>query len=198
MSDLAQDVVATTLRRGHADAWRYYGLCGKPPAPRGLLVGEAPGPNTNALLPLFPHPSNSAGARLLRYSGVDPADWLGKLVRMNMCDGTWSARRAVAGRARALAFLLDEANYHDGRPLRVLLLGVRVARAWGCSGEFGSDEHQYGLNPIPARRPVASDKTLRVAWIPHPSGRNLLYNSRRNQLRARRAVLWAIGERDAP
>lgn len=191
MSDLAQDVVAMTLRRGHADAWRFYGLCGKPPAPRGLLVGEAPGPNTNALLPLFPQPSNSAGARLLRYSGVDPADWLGKLVRMNMCDGTWSIRRAVAGRARALAFLLDKRNHYDGLPLRVLLLGVRVARAWSCYGAFGHVEMIHYFNP-------SLSIPIQVAWIPHPSGRNLAYNSRRNQLRARRAVLWAIGERDAP
>lgn len=198
MSDLAQSVVSRTLERGHADAWKHYGLFGKPPAPRGLLIGEAPGPNTDALLPLFPHPPNSTGGRLLKYAGVDPAEWLGKLVRMNLCDGAWSARRAVAGRARALAYLLDEENYHDGRPLRVLLLGRRVARAWSCYGAFGHEQHQYGLNPIPARRAVATDKTLHVAWIPHPSGKNLLYNSRRNQLRARRAVLWAIGERAVP
>ena len=187
MSDLAQDVVSQVLGRGHADAWKHYGLWGRPPAPRGLLVGEAPGPNTDALLPLFPYPPNSAGGRLLKYADVDPADWLGKLVRMNLCDGTWSARRAVAGRARALAFLLDRANYHHDEPLRVLLLGARVARAWSCRGSFGYAE-QYGWKGV----------GLRVAWIPHPSGRNLLYNDRRNQLRARRAVLWAIGERDAP
>lgn len=187
MSNLAQKIVGHALDHGHAAAWKTYGLFGKPPRPRGLLIGEAPGPNTNALLPLFPHPSNSAGGRLLKYTGVDPADWLGKLVRMNMCDGTWSTRRAVAGRARALAYLLDEDNYHDGLPLRVLLLGVRVAGAWGLAGAFGYVEMI-----------LERDRSLHVAWIPHPSGKNLLYNSRRNQLRARRAVLWAIGERAAP
>lgn len=184
---MSERTVVQTLRRGHADAWKHYGLWGKPPAPRGLLVGEAPGPNTDALLPLFPHPPNSAGGRLLKYAGVDVQDWLGKLVRMNLCDQAWSARRAVAGRARALAFLFDKRNYHDGEPLRVLLLGARVANAWSCRRPFGYTD-EYGWR----------DRPLRVAWIPHPSGRNLLYNSRRNQLRARRAVLWALGERDTP
>ncbi len=193
MADLAQSVVGMSVDRSHAAAWKHYGLFGKPPRPRGLLIGEAPGPNTNALLPLFPHPSNSTGARLLRYAGVGAADWLGKLARMNLCDGTWSARRAVAGRARALAYLFDEANFHDGEPLRVLLLGERVARAWSCHGRFGYEVHRYD-----ARATGRADFELRVAWIPHPSGKNLLYNLRRNQLRAKRAVLWAIGERTTP
>lgn len=183
--------MATTLMQSHLAAWglgmRLFGITDDLPRPRGLLVGEAPGPNTNALLPLFPEPSNSAGARLLRYSGVPKADWLGKLVRMNMCDGSWSARRAVAGRARALSFLLDPVNFTNGEPLRVLLLGTRVARAWSCFGPFGSATWCFdGI------------ADLQVTWIPHPSGRNLAYNDRKNQLRARRSVLWAIGERSTP
>lgn len=180
------------LAKSHADAWRkgssVFGyVAAHPPAVRGMLIGEAPGPNTVARLPLFPVPNNSAGGRLLKYAGIDPSDWIGKLVRMNLCDGPWSDRRAVAGRARAIAYLLDRSNYHDGEPLRVLLLGARVARTWACHGAFGYVDNVYwGI------------ATLRVAWIPHPSGRNLAYNDRRNQLRARRAVLWAIGERDTP
>lgn len=190
--DLAQEVITSTLKQSHIVAWAFgrerFGYGSAPrPEPRGLLVGEAPGPNTDARFPLFPEPNNSAGGRLLKYAGIAPADWLGKLVRMNLCDGAWSARRAVAGRARALAFLFDEKNNYDGEPLRVLLLGTRVARAWSCYGAFGTHEEAYYRGP-----------TIRVAWIPHPSGKNLLYNSRRNQLRARRAVLWAIGERDRP
>ena len=192
------------VESSHVGAWRRgralfgfpRGTC--PPDVRGMLVGEAPGPNTDPRLPLFPAPGNSAGARLLRYAGIDPVDWFGKLLRVNLCDGPWSLRRATVGRARVLSYLLDEANFYDGAPLRVLLLGTRVASAWGCRGSFGYEEHQYGLNPIATFRMVPSDKTLHVAWIPHPSGRNLLYNVRRNQSRAKRSVLWAIGERDTP
>ena len=192
MSDLAQRA-GYDVERSQVAAWRrgraLFGFSGSIPRPRGLLIGEAPGPNTDARLPLFPAPSNSAGSRLLRYTGVDPAAWLGGLARMNLCDGPWSTRRAVAGRVRALAYLLDEVNYHDGEPLRVLLLGPRVARTWACHGSFGYEVHAHDCG---------ATVNLHIAWIPHPSGRNLLYNDRRNQLRARRAVLWALGERDAP
>lgn len=175
----------------HVIAWRrgceVFDLSGPAPNPRGLLVGEAPGPNTDARLPLFPEPRNSAGGRLLKYADIDPVDWLGKLVRVNLCDEQWSARRAMRGRARIMMYLFDPRNWVDGEPLRVLLLGQRVAREWSCFGSFGHVEMRFYDGP-----------TLHVAWIPHPSGKNLLYNSRRNQLRARRAVLWAIGDRDVP
>ncbi len=185
------------LESSHVGAWRRgrvlfgfpRGTC--PPDVRGMLVGEAPGPNTDPRLPLFPAPGNSAGARLLRYAGIDPVDWFGKLLRVNLCDGPWSLRRATVGRARVLSYLFDEANFYNGAPLRVLLLGDRVRRAWSCYGQFGCIEMDYYFNPkltIP----------LKVAWIPYPSGRNSIYKSRLNQLRARRAVLWAIGERDTP
>lgn len=181
------------LARSHVAAWRlgrsHFDYTGDPPQPRGLLIGEAPGPNTNAKLPLFPEPNGSAAGRLLKYAGVEPVDWMGKLVRMNLCDDAWSERRATAGRSRALAYLFDQANYYDGKPLRVLLLGARVAQAWACNGPFGFVEMEYA---------GWRTGTLPVAWVPHPSGRNLLYNSRSNQLRARRAVLWAMGDRAAP
>lgn len=157
------------------------------PQPRGMLIGEAPGPNTNAKLPLYPMPNNSAAGRLLKYAGIEAVDYLGRLVRMNMCDDEWSERRAVAGRTRATTWLLDSDNFFDGKPLRVLLLGVRVARAWSCHGPFGSTTMIYD-----------AEVEVRVAWIPHPSGRCLLYNDRKNQLRARRAVQWAIGTRANP
>jgi hypothetical protein len=145
--------------------------------PYGVLIGESPGPNT----------ANSAVDRLMKYAEVEPAGWAGKLIRMNLCDGPWSARRATAGRARAIEYLFNKANCNDGRPLRVLLLGKRIARAWACHGPFGYVTHHYGGQP-----------NLHIAWIPYPSGRNPIYNERKNQLRAKRAVLWALGERAKP
>lgn len=183
---------ADGISHGYQAAWRlgrkHFGYDGDPPRPRGLLIGEAPGPNTNWKLPLYPSPNNSAAGRLLKYADVDHEQWLGKLVRMNLCDDDWSARRAAAGVVRALSFLYDPANFYDGRPLRVLLLGRRVADAWNCpQRSFGCAVRRYPDWPY-----------LWLAWIPHPSGRCLLYNDRKNQLRARRAVLWALGERSRP
>lgn len=145
--------------------------------PYGVLIGESPGTNT----------ANSAVDRLMKYAEVEPAGWAGKLIRMNLCDGPWSARRATAGRARAIEYLFNKANCNDGRPLRVLLLGKRIACAWACHGPFGYVTHHYGGQP-----------NLHIAWIPYPSGRNPIYNERKNQLRAKRAVLWALGERAKP
>jgi hypothetical protein len=179
------------LARSHAAAWRlgrsHFDYTGDPPRPRGMLIGEAPGPNTNVKLPLFPEPNSSAAGRLLRYASIEPSEWMGKLMRMNLCYEQWSDRRALGGVVQALTYLLDEANWTENAPLRVLLLGRRVADAWNCGvAQFGFERRQHG------------DVVLQLAWIPHPSGRCILYNSRVNQLRARRAVLWATGERLRP
>lgn len=179
------------LAHQHVAAWRlgksHFNYQGDPPKPRGLIIGESPGPNGNAKLPLFPEPHTSAAGRLLKYADIDPVEWMGKLIRMDLCDGPWSERRAVAGRTRAVEYILNEANYYDEKPLRVLLLGARVAQAFGCYGPFGSVIHQYSEKP-----------NVNITWIPHPSGRNPLYNDRKNQLCARNAVLWAIGDRAKP
>lgn len=178
----------TDIARSHEAAWRFgrrrFDLAANAPRPLGMLIGEAPGPNTSARLPLFPAPTNSSACRLMRYAEFDHQAWM-SLVRVNLCDGPWSTRRALAGKARALAFLLARAKV--GEPLRVLLLGRRVARTWGCLGQFGSTTMVF---------PGVGE--LQVAWIPHPSGRCHAYNDRRNQLRARRAVQWVSGERDKP
>lgn len=181
------------VTHSHLVAWRlgrkHFGYQGDVPRPVGMLIGEAPGPHTDARLPLFPLPNASAAGRLLKYAGTDPADYIGKLVRMNLCAEEWSERGATAGVVRALEFLLNPGNYHRERPLRVLLLGRRVADAWHCG------KAQFGFE---IRCPTGGYPNLYVAWIPHPSGRNLVYNDRRNQLRARRAVLWALGEGRRP
>ena len=183
------------IAKSHAVAWRYgydhFDYSGSPPKPRGILIGEAPGPNTDARLPLFPSPTNSAAARLLRYADVEPIDWMGKLFRVNLCQEQWSDRRASAGMVQVLAWLLDPANHTtDGKLLRVLLLGRRVADAWHCE----QDPFGYSIRYLTG----GGHPNLYVAWIPHPSGRNLIYNDRKNQLRARRAVQWVLGERAKP
>lgn len=184
----------------HENAWyagqEHFGYDGLLPKPHGMLIGEAPGPHTDAQMPLFPKPSNSSAARLIKYADIDPAAYMGKLVRMNLCDDFWSERRAVAGVIRALSYLLDPVNFRDGTPLRVLLLGRRVADAWNCV------DRPFGYEPRPFRGDSKAEyinaTVLQLAWIPHPSGRCLLYNDRRNQLRAGRALRWAAGERRTP
>lgn len=186
------------INKRHLAAWnvgkKIFGYTGDLPKPRGLLIGEAPGPNTNAKLPLFPSPAGSAAGRLLSYANIHAMEWMGKLVRVNQCgDEQWSSRAACAGRVAATSFFLDPKNFHDGKPLRVLLLGADVARAWSCYGPFGKVTWIFS-----DKGDMTDAVRVEVAWIPHPSGRNLIYNERKNQLRAGRAVRWAIGERDQP
>jgi hypothetical protein len=157
------------------------------PAVRGLLIGEAPGPNTDGTIPLFPHQPGCAASRLMGYAGLKPSDWLGRLRRVNLCEESWSQGEANAGVIKAIEWLTADPNLLDGQPLRVLLLGRRVADAW-----------QVGAQPFGFTKRTVNRTRIRIAWIPHPSGRCLAYNDRKNQLRARRAVLWAAGMRTTP
>jgi hypothetical protein len=179
----------------HVDAWKRGmelrmfepGIGLNLPAVRGLLIGEAPGPHTDGSIPLFPHARGCAASRLMAYAGLKPSDWLGRLRRVNLCEEIWSKSEANAGVIEAIEWLGTNSNLFDGQPLRVLLLGRRVADAW-----------RVGEQPFGFTKRTVNRVRLRIAWIPHPSGRCLAYNDRKNQLRARRAVLWAIGQRAAP
>jgi hypothetical protein len=145
--------------------------------PFGVLVGEAPGPRTSSRLPLFPYPVNSAGGRLLRYSGMEVRDYLARLHRMNLFSelGRWSAP-AARERALTCASRIGALGIK-----RAVLLGAKVAAA------FASD---FGLWDRATWGP------LEVVVIPHPSGQNLIYNDSHEQRRAGVAVRWAAGLRD--
>lgn len=136
----------------------------------GLLVGEAPGPRTSKKLPLFPYPTNSAGGRLLKMSGLGAGQYLGRLLRRNLMEAydlAWDAE--VAGQ-HALNIINEQPA---GR--RVVLLGSRVGRAFGFADFYK----------------VAEVNGAVYCCIPHPSGRNLLYNDVNHRIAARAAIQWA-------
>ena len=146
--------------------------------PVGLLVGEAPGPLPyGRRLPLFPT-ATSAGGRLMSYAEVTAEEWFGRLRRTNLCPGGW-ARETAEVRAKELRLWCLQQEVLP----RVLLLGVGVRDAWGIrsTATFGYTERGG----------------LEVAWVPHPSAR-LIYRHTNNRLKARRAVLWAMGGRSQP
>lgn len=146
--------------------------------PVGAIVGEAPGPNTSPDLPMFPLPSRSAGGRLLGYARISPADYLGRLARRNLFPelADWSV---PAARGRSFELLWWLRNMRP-RIRRVLLLGGRVAAAFGVE-EFW--------------RPRRLHRDLTLVAIPHPSGRNRLYNDPEICRRAGAEVRWAAGMR---
>lgn len=143
----------------------------------GLLVGEAPGPRTHAELPLLPCPAGSAGGRLMAMSGLQPAEYLGRLARANLLEqlGPWRA-----GAARHLA-LVDFRLVED-LPSRAVLLGRRVLDAFEPGRPFYD--------------PFVLEHVRWYVGVPHPSGRARAYNDPACRERTRRVLRWAAGLED--
>lgn len=151
-----------------------------------LLIGQAPGPNTNPDLPLFPVPKTSAGGRLQVMTGLTRGQYLDHFERINLLpyfpgkvkrDDKFPMPPARLA-ATAIKPLLA------GRT--VILVGRNVAEAF----EFPAEFHDWVRWPV--RRPCIVTKSTglaAMAVIPHPSGRNHWYNKAEN--RARSAAFWA-------
>jgi uracil-DNA glycosylase len=141
---------------------------------RPLVVGEAPGPNTDPLRPLV----GSSGEKLAKLVGVGLDRFLAPLDAVNLLDerpsGVWP-KDAAAESAAALRAIAVE----DGR--EVVLLGSRVAAAFGVVG--------------PELLRWFDDEGLRVAVAPHPSGLSRWWNVSKNKEKARR--FWRVLHREA-
>lgn len=147
-----------------------------------VLVGELNPYGTKARYALYDEPVNSAGGRLRRrVLGVHRRTYFGDGVRrVNLCEKAWSDPR---GR-EAAAVLLRE---HPDAIL--VLLGRKVAKS-------------FGLDDVPAfgsKRLIGGPACVA---LPHPSGRNTVWNEPDAVKRARTAILasapWLpLGEADA-
>lgn len=144
--------------------------------PTGMLIGEMPGRTTSPDLPLFPYPRNSAGGRLLKMSGLTIGEYLGRLIRINLIPHY--AEKWDPEGARIRAEWLVKNSPVD----RIVLLGQHVGAAFGFSSFF----HHETVN----------DKTL--VCIPHPSGRNRVYNDERARLGAAATMKFAADELTRP
>lgn len=153
---------------------------------RLVLIGQAPGPNTDPRLPLFPEPSTSAGGRLLEIMGVPRAEYLALTERINLLNyypGKWAngdrwplAEARIA--AEAVAPLLA------GRC--VVLVGRNVAQAFDNKADY----HVWTTQQVRRRCPIARCPGLaEFAVVPHTSGRNRWYNDPENSQEAR--SFWA-------
>lgn len=151
--------------------------------PRGLIVGERPGPSTSRSCPMFPWPASSAGGRLLGMSGVSIRDYLTLLRRVNAQydGGPW---RLPAARERAEELAQYAARLYG--PLRVVLCGRRAAEAFGL-----------GDQPWFQRLLVSRDGSAHTyVVVPHPSARNQLYRDENVPRAVGRTVRWAAGLED--
>lgn len=131
-----------------------------------IFVGELNPYGDRAAFALFDEPAHSAGGRLRRkILGVRPHTYR-MCERHNLCTGTWNRERA---RARASALLNESA----GRVL--VLLGRKVAEAFGLSDQPAFSARQLIGGPL-------------CVVLPHPSGRNTVWNDPSAVERARAAI----------
>lgn len=108
---------------------------------------------------LYPHPSTSAGGRLLKFSGLQKATYLSAFDRRNVMTGTW-----VMSEARKLQPALREEL--AGRT--VVLLGAPVN-----SIMRGGTPHELA----PPFRWTPDGRGGWMAKVPHPSGLNPFFNN---------------------
>lgn len=147
--------------------------------PVGLIVGEQPGPRTsrNAHFAMWPWPPTSAGGRLFAWSRLDPVTYLSRLARVNLVEqpvARWNKAHAM-DRAVHLWTCYRRLQAEDWP--RFVLCGSRVAEA-------------FGLDPVEWFVPLDRNGCSYVP-IPHPSGRNHLYNDQASRHLAGAAVRWA-------
>ncbi len=135
---------------------------------RPLIVGEDNPYGGDDEYALYPHPEGCSGHRLCcLILGMGRSRYLREFDRCNLVQGKWSiarARERVADLHRECLSL--------GWDRRFILLGSRVCSAWG----------------IPFR-PFEQWCTGTVLILPHPSGRNLMWNEPGAFTRTRSAVL---------
>lgn len=138
-----------------------------------LLVGEC-NPyqeKERARFALYPYPERSAGGRLCRVIlGLEPRAYLAAYHRANLCSGSWSI---PAARRRAQELMQE--FYAPDRELPIVLLGAKVAEAFGQRFE-----------------PFTHSSTGPFVLLPHPSGLSRLWNESGTFERAR-ALLREAG-----
>lgn len=149
---------------------------------RIVLIGQAPGPNTDPDLPLFPVPKTSAGGRLVQIAGITKGQYLATFERINVLryfPGKWqNGDRFPLQEARVAADAI--APLLAGR--RVVLVGQNVALAFSIRQDF----FVWSTHQVRRRCPVTRDPGLaEFAVIPHPSGRNFWYNAAARRAEAR-------------
>ena len=132
-----------------------------------VLVGELNPYGGDPAFALYHLPRGASGDRLREHLGLEDAAYE-RLDKMNLCVGTWGVTRA---RQRA------------GQVLRayrtVVCLGARVREAFGGPEFFA----------IARRGPERGQWRQTIASLPHPSGRNLLWNEPGARGRARRLMM---------
>lgn len=139
---------------------------------RIVLVGESNPYGADPDMALYPLPREASGNRLRVILGLTDNQYLGEHDRVNLCEGRWSVPRATE---QALA--IHQAREGCG----IVLCGVRVVGAFARAAT-------YSVNAFPLCRVVEEGGRWYLA-IPHPSGRNRVWNDPEVAPRVRAAYL---------
>jgi len=143
---------------------------------RVILIGEDNPYGSDPEFALYCYPPGCAGYRLRRIVGLPEHQYLA-LQRVNLCDSSWSKEHA---KARALELLLPTVAW------RVLvLLGRKVTET------FERVVLDAPLVPF-ATRACGSGMTL--VSLPHPSGRQTIWNQPWAPKRAREILRELVPE----
>lgn len=137
----------------------------------------------------FMSPQNGSAKRLAKLFGMDPYAMRLTFKFVNLLPyGPWNVKSARNGVDRVLASVLESTEYHD---VAIVLLGRKVAEAFrvghSTTAYYKRWSHYY------------------CGWwmngyvVPHPSGRNRLWNNpahaRRTTRLLRRLKRWALSSR---
>lgn len=139
-----------------------------------LLVGELNPYGADPEFALYPLPEHASGARLKALLNLSLGDYLKKHDRVNLCSGMWDSRAAAEHAQRLHAGRLDGTG--------IVLLGAKVAQAFRSAAAY----------PDSTFAPFALEQhqTIWYLSLPHPSGRNRVWNNPQAAVKA----LWAYEE----
>lgn len=128
---------------------------------RPLIVGEAPSATSDPETPI----SGECGKRLARYASLSLSDFQAKFARMNLIMKYPGKDEGSKGTRWDAATAKRFADVVDSKDRLVILLGLRVAAAFGFKADYLEEKpYRGGLFVI----------------VPHPSGINQWYNKWRN------------------
>ncbi len=119
-----------------------------------VVVGEDNPWGNDPRMALFHLPRHASGNRLREHMGLTDAQYVA-LAKINLCPEKWAMKvaRAVAGEIKVRSDIRC-----------VIMLGAKVKRAFDMQDvNFFSAGHGHKAGPL-------------LISLPHPSGRNLLWN----------------------
>lgn len=158
---------------------------------RVLLLGEDNPQSSDDQYALYNYPPNCAGHRLQKIFGLDDETYLA-LWRANLCNPRWNAKKA---RERAV-----ELYRRDNPWTLIICLGRKVtdvmfARSTTAlvAPDFGMFETRHALCSADVRG-VAPTPSMRFLSLPHPSGRNQVWNNPAARTQARLLLREAAPE----